>query len=49
MLNKSKATVYEYFKTKEELLDFIISERLKEIRKYYRILNILFWKDIIYV
>ncbi|WP_020526646.1 TetR/AcrR family transcriptional regulator [Flexithrix dorotheae] len=39
VLNKSKATVYAYFKTKEELLDFIISERLTEIRKFEGILE----------
>lgn len=38
-LGKSKATIYKYFKSQEELLDLALSEKLEGIRGFVPILN----------
>lgn len=38
-LNKSKTTVYDYFQTKEELLQHLIAYKLDQIRGYEKILE----------
>jgi len=38
-LGKSKATIYKYFRSQEELLDMALSEKLEEIRGFVTILG----------
>ncbi|MDX2305498.1 MAG: TetR/AcrR family transcriptional regulator [Microscillaceae bacterium] len=38
-LNRSKTTVYEYFSSKEELLDLMVAYKLKQIGGFEKILN----------
>jgi len=39
VLNKSKTTLYDYFKTKEELLEFLIDKQLNQIEEFVSILD----------
>jgi len=39
VLNKSKTTVYDYFRTKEELLEFLIDKQLQQIKDFVAILE----------
>jgi len=39
VLNKSKTTLYDYFRTKEELLEFLIDKQLNQIKAFANILE----------